>query len=368
MQKHIETGVFIPVGRHGWIHSVNSPDAEDGSYDRVLEVVQGAERLGFDFVLSPAIWRGRKGPSRHWMDSLESMTTTAALLQATSRITVFGTIHMTVYPPATIAKMVSTLDQIGKGRVGLNLVTGSSFLDLSHVGLWNDDLDHDQKYELSDEWIKLVKRYWTEDVISHKGQFFEAVEATMGPKPSTTPQLVNAGSSARGFQFAAENCDVAFIVASDTPKSVETARKAKEVAREMGKPDLKVFGLVTVIPGDTDEEAQALLDHFNAGVDKECVADIAAGYATSRSAAQTGSGSQFFEEGKPVSSVMSGELVGSYETLARRLAATVNDGDLDGLMLIVPDYVKDLEAVATKTLPLLAEYGITTSISQPSTV
>ena len=39
--------------------------------------------MGFDFVLSPGIWRGRKGPSEHWTRSLESLTTTAALLQAT---------------------------------------------------------------------------------------------------------------------------------------------------------------------------------------------------------------------------------------------------------------------------------------------
>ena len=91
MTKVIDTGVFIPVGNHGWIHSVNSPAVEDGSFERVLEVTKGAEGLGFDFVLSPGIWRGRKGPSGHWMRSLESLTTAAALLQATNRISVLGT-------------------------------------------------------------------------------------------------------------------------------------------------------------------------------------------------------------------------------------------------------------------------------------
>ena len=58
MTRTIETGVFIPVGNHGWIHSVNSPAVEDGSYKRNLEVTKHAEALGFDFVLSPSIWRG----------------------------------------------------------------------------------------------------------------------------------------------------------------------------------------------------------------------------------------------------------------------------------------------------------------------
>lgn len=258
MTKMIDAGVFIPVGNHGWIHSINSPAAEDGSFQRVLEVTKGAEELGFDFVLSPGIWRGRKGPSEHWMRSLESMTSSAALLQATKRISVFSTIHMTVYQPAIIAKMMSTLDQIGPGRVGLNLVTGSSYLDLSHVGLWRDDLSHDERYDLGDEWIEVVKRLWSEETVSHKGKFFELTEATMGPKPSRMPPLVNAGASERGLKFAVENCDIGFISAGDDPKYIESGRQAKAVARAMNRPDFKIYGLITLIPGESDEEAQAV--------------------------------------------------------------------------------------------------------------
>ena len=43
MTRAIDAGVFIPVGNHGWIHSVNSPAVEDGSFQRVLEVTKGAE-------------------------------------------------------------------------------------------------------------------------------------------------------------------------------------------------------------------------------------------------------------------------------------------------------------------------------------
>ena len=364
MSKQIEAGVFIPVGKNGWIHSMNTPYTP-GSYEHVREVVQLAERVGFDFVLSPAIWRGRKGPSRHWMDSLESFTTSAALLEATSRINVYSTVHMTVYPPATIAKMMGTLDQIGPGRVGLNLVTGSSYLDLAHLGLWNDELTHDERYDMADEWISLVKKLWTEDVIEHKGKFFETMEATMGPKPSKMPPLVNAGASPRGFKFAAENCDIAFIVASDDEKSIAAGRQAKQVAQEMGKTDLKTYGLITVIPGETDEEAQALMDHFDEGVDRVALADVAAGYEQNKDVKQLSDSSLALIGGEKMRSVMPGELIGSYDTLARRLATTINEGQLDGVLLVVPDYIKDLEAIATRTLPALAEYGITCNVGQP---
>lgn len=358
MGKMIDSGVFIPVGNNGWIHSVNTPYTP-GTFEHVREVVQRAEAVGFDFVLSPGIWRGRKGPARHWMHSLESLTTTAALLEATSRINVWSTAHLTVFPPPTVAKMMATLDQIGPGRVGLNLVTGSSYLDLAHLGLWNDQLNHDERYDMADEWIQLVKKLWTDEVIDHKGKFFETMEAHMGPKPSRMPPLVNAGASPRGFRFAAENCDAAFIVASDDSQSTATAQQSKETAREMGKTDLKTYGLVTLIPGETDDEAQARMDHFDAGVDRESLADIATGYEQNRSRKDLSDSSLALTGGEKARSVMPGELVGSYDTLARRLATTVTEGELDGLMLIVPDYINDLEAIATRTLPSMADHGIT---------
>jgi pyrimidine oxygenase len=364
MRKMIDVGVFIPVGNHGWIHSMNSPAVEDGSFRRVLEVTKGAEALGFDFVLSPGIWRGRKGPSEHWMRSLESMTTSAALLQATSKIGVFGTIHMTLYQPAIIAKMMTTLDQIGPGRVGLNLVTGSSYLDLWHVGLWQDGLSHDERYDLADEWTQVVKRLWTEEIISHKGRFFELNEATMGPKPSRLPPLANAGASGRGFKFAVENCDIAFIASGEEPKYIESGRQAKAIAREMNKPNLKVYGLLNVIPGTTDEEAQARLDHFNSGVDLACLEDIARGYSMNPNAKDVSASSRRLAGDGKGSSVPSGAMVGSYTSLAKRIARIVIESDLDGVILIVPDYVRDLDAVAKKALKCMAEYGVECRIGQ----
>ncbi len=358
MSRLIDVGVFIPVGNHGWIHSTNSPAVEDGSFGRVLEITKAAEVLGFDFVLSPAIWRGRKGPSEHWMQSLESLTTSAALLQATSRIGIFGTVHMTVYQPAIIAKMMTTLDQIGPGRIGLNLVTGSSYLDLSHVGLWRDGLNHDERYDLADEWIGLVKRLWTERVVSHSGPFFQLTEATMGPKPSRMPALANAGASGRGFRFAVENCDIAFISSGDEPKYIESGRQAKATARAMNKPDLKVYGLVTLIPGPTAEAAQARLEYFNAGVDMECLADIALGYDLNPDAKGVSASSRRLAGDGRRSAVTSGTMAGSYEGLAERVARIVVDSELDGIILIVPDYIEDLEAVVRHTLPRMATHGV----------
>lgn len=362
--RTVDAGIFIPVGNHGWIVSSNAPAAEDGSFGRVLEVVKGAEALGFDFVLSPAIWRGYQGPSEHWMRSLESVTLSAALLQATSRIMVYGTVHMTVFPPAAIAKMVSTLDQIAPGRVGLNLVTGSNYLDLSHLGLWRDGLDHAGRYDLADEWITVAKLLWTENYVSYKGRHFELNEAVMGPKPSCLPPLANAGASGRGFKFAVDNCDIAFITTGEGPEYAEAARKARATAQAAGKPDLKIYGLFTLVPGETEEDARARLAHFDAGIDTEAQAHIARGYEMNPNAKDVSTISKGRGGHGTGSSVARWTMIGSYESLAPRIATVVNEGDLDGIIFVVPDYVKDLDALAKKTLPRLTEYDITCRVGQ----
>ncbi|MGW6659523.1 LLM class flavin-dependent oxidoreductase [Rhodococcus sp. NPDC055024] len=358
----IEAGVFLPTKSSGWIHSVNVPHTP-GTYEHVRDVAVLAENLGFDFILSPANWRGRKGPSRNSQESLESLTASAGLLQATSRISVWGTAHATVFPPAIIAKMLSTLDQIGPGRVGLNVVTGGSKTDLAHLGMWNDVLNHDEKYDLAEEWITVIKGLWTKEVLDHAGSYFSTEGATMGPKPSKMPTLINAGASTRGLRFAAENCNVAFVAAGDDPKAIETARNVKVVAESVGRPELRCYGVISLIPGETDADAQARMEHLEAGADRESLQDVKSGYEQNKDFSKLSAASLAVAGGEKMSPVLPGTLIGSYETLAERIAYVVKEGRMDGILLTVPDYISDLEAVATRTIPLLPEFGVTTNFA-----
>jgi pyrimidine oxygenase len=146
-------------------------------------------------------------------------------------------------------------------------------------------------------------------------------------------------------------------------KFVESAQLAKSMAKDLNKPDFKVYGLMTIIPGETEEEAQALLDHFEAGVDLEGLADLARGYEQntkgfdklSRSTLAPLGGSQY-------KSVMPGATVGSYDNLAEKMAKQIKEADLDGILIVVPDYISHLAQLGTRTFPKLAEYGIECSV------
>ena len=52
---------------------------------------------------------------------------------------------------------------------------------------------------------------------------------------------------------------------------------------------------------------------------------------------------------------MSGRVAGSPQTLYQRINETIRAADLDGMMLIFPDYVADLEMFGRDVLPKLRE-------------
>lgn len=357
-----EIGVFLPVISGGWIKSTNSP-ALTGSYSSNLAIALAAEEMGFDFAMSPATWRGYGGDSNAMKYSLESLTCMAALAQATSRISIWATAHMMVFPPAVVAKIVATLDQIAPGRIGLNVVTGSRPQLMRQMGLWRD-LPHDERYDLADEWVSLVRRIWTEESVTHKGRFYETDDCQIFPKPSKMPTVICAGMSDRGFKFTAQNCNVAFMAAQDNDKFIGRALRAKEIAAEYQNPGLKTFGLFNLVIGDTDKEAQEKVDFYNAGVDRVAVARMMDEYNDDKEVASNQGSQVFMEQAKAASALMSNTLSGSADSLAERIARTVRAAKLDGVMVVLADYDADLRAFGHKVLPRMAELGVETNAAR----
>jgi pyrimidine oxygenase len=357
-QKTVEVGVFLPVGNDGWIWSRNVPDTP-GTYDHNKEVALLAEELGFDIAFSMMTWDGHQGETRHWSRILESMTMMAGLAEATSRIEVWGTAQVLQWHPVVAAKMIATIDEISGGRAGLNVVTGDAPLSLPQLDQFTPD-ESDGKYGLAPEWVQVVRKYWTNDKIEHDGKYFHAGGAWASPKPSKMPRIVCAGQSPAGLKFTAENCDCAFFTGSDNAMAVERMQLAKKIAADAGNPNLKTFGLFTLVPAASDQEADDRVAYFNEGTDTAAFESLLAYYTDPENEARKHWERQIAQR----QSLMDGYMAGSYDTLARRLATAVQQGDLDGIMLVVPDFIEDLEIVAREVFPRLTDFGITSNIVQ----
>ena len=193
----------------------------------------------------------------------------------------FGlTATVAAHNPYTFARDVSTLDQLTNGRIGWNIVTG--YVDSGARGLGQDGLDaHDSRYDRAEDFLQLAYKLWEgswEDAaviadkerrihalpekvhtVHHEGPFYRSNAIHMSaPSPQRTPLLFQAGTSARGLQFAGHHAEGVFIGASNPEAARESSRKLRQAAVDAGRQaqDLKIYAGVAVVTGTTEAEAK----------------------------------------------------------------------------------------------------------------
>jgi pyrimidine oxygenase len=338
-------GIFLPMANGGWILSSNAPPL-DGSYEYNYKVAMLAEQHGFDFIMSMAKWRGYGGVTQHWRYSLESQVLMAALAAVTKRVKVVATVHTLLQNPAVTAKMVATLDQISGGRAGLNVVTGSYKGEFEQMSAWRNDVNHDQRYDLAEEWIEIIKRLWSEESVTFKGKYFSMADCQSDPKPTRRPFLLCAGTSSKGMQFTVDEMDAIFAGGKDNEELAQICAGIKSMACARGR-SLKTYTMMNLVIGDTDAEAQAQADYFRAGFDEEACKGMMRAYGFLD--AEIGKENSFVKNAR--SSFMSAHIIGSVETVAKRLIEMMEYCHLDGMMLIFPDYLKSIPLFAREILP-----------------
>ena len=340
-----ELGVFLPIGNGGWIVSTSSPRLE-ASYADNRDIAVLAERHGLDFVMSMAKWRGYGGPSDHWGRTLESMTMMAGIAEATERVGIWATVHTPLFHPALVAKVFATLDQISGGRAGMNIVVGSYAREFSQMGLWSG-LDHDARYRHAEEWVTALKRLWTEDSVTTDGEFFQLQDCQSRPHPAAAPTLVCAGRSPAGLAFQARHCDAAFLSGHDLASLRAVSDQVRGLAEAEGR-RLRTYAMLTVVLGETDADARRRHRAYSAGVDAAALRTMTDAYGLSADRSDS-MAARAVEQGGFLTEVV----VGSPQTVVEQVAQVVEGGALDGVMLVFPDYLRDLPAFAEAVLPLL---------------
>jgi FMN-dependent oxidoreductase (nitrilotriacetate monooxygenase family) len=183
-------------------------------------------------------------------------------------------------PPYPLARRLSTLDHLTKGRVGWNIVTG--YLDSAAAGMGlGVQARHDQRYEIADEYMEVMYRLWEgsweDDAaphdrgrrlyadpakihrVRHAGKFYRVDAIHLcEPSPQRTPVLYQAGASSRGRAFAAAHAECVFINGPSpqvvAPQVADLRRRAAANGRDPA--DLMIFTLATVITGRSEAEAR----------------------------------------------------------------------------------------------------------------
>ena len=340
-----EFGVFLPVANGGWIVSRNTP-VLDGGWPQNRDAALIAEEEGLDFVMSMGKWRGFGGDTGHWGNALESVTMMAGIAALTKRVKIWATLHAILHNPVVAATMIATLDHISGGRAGLNIVAGAYRGEFEQMGAWNEKLDHDARYDLTEEWLTVVKRLWSEPKVDFKGKYFTIQDCISEPKPLRRPDLICAGMSSRGFDVSVRHADACFIGGRDEAETKAASLRAKSLAGKLGKP-IKTYAMCTVIHGDNDAAAEKTAAHYRAGLDEGAVAGMLESYGVAGNAMTARSQGAF----------MTHTVIGSPATCTERIEHFIRECALDGLMLVFADYEEGLRVTGKEILPALRKSG-----------
>src|SRR5215467_3158898 len=241
------------------------PERWSGSWADNLKLARMADDVGLDFLLAIARGEGYGGDTDYQGATLEALTWASGLLASTRRSTVFGTVHAPLFNPVIAAKEIETADQIGGGRLGLNLVIGWNEGEFEMFGV--EQRNHEARYTFAQEWLDVVKRAWSDEgTFDFEGSFLSLKGVRAHPKPygGTRPILMNAGSSPTGRAFALRNCDAFFTATATSRTSLEgnatKVNEIKEEARRYGR-EIAVYTVGQVTCRPTQRQAEDYYYH-----------------------------------------------------------------------------------------------------------
>ncbi|WP_213816156.1 LLM class flavin-dependent oxidoreductase [Glaciihabitans sp. dw_435] len=355
MSDH-EYGIFLPIGNGGWLVSDTAPHP-DGSYAYNKKSAILAEEAGMDFVMSMAKWRGFGGSTDHWGRSLESITMMTGIAEATERVKVWATVHANVHHPAIAAKMFVTLQQVAEGRAGMNIVSGAYADEFQQMGIWDADMSKDARYRMVDEWTEAVTRLWTEDSVTMDGEFFTLTDCESRPHPENPLTIISAGSSALGRDFQARRSDGAFLSGSTMEELRTASRDVHDRAAAAGR-DVKTYGMLTVVLADTDAAAEKRVTDIGVGVDREALANMRLSWGMPADRV-----SSWTESATGIDAFQTPYVFGSPDTVIGHINTVVEGAELDGIMLIFPDYLEDIPPFGESVLPVLRAQDASSEVS-----
>ena len=179
----MKVGLFLPHVR------------EHITAENILYIATEAEKEGIDsvWVLDRLLWPIK--PQTPYVASpdgslpvvyqnvLDPLTTLTYVAAVTKRISL-GTsvIDMFFQNPAVLSKRVTTLDILSDGRALTGLGIGWSKDEFEVSGIPYKD-----RGTRADEYLQVLKKIWTDDVVEFKGRFYNIPASKIGPKPVQKP-------------------------------------------------------------------------------------------------------------------------------------------------------------------------------------
>lgn len=237
--------------------------------ENILYIGKEAEKEGFDsvWVFERLLWPVKPQTPyggvpnlpipveyQSVLDPLETLTYLAGNTQRISLGT--SIIDILFHNPVILARRFATLDVLSGGRViaGLGLGWSKDEYDASGIPF-------SHKGARADEYMQVLKRIWTDDVVEFRGQFYNIPASKIGPKPVQKPHppILLGAYSPKAFPRIVNYADGWIPIAGSVPleQQEQAINGLREAARKANKDPSNIRIFVLSYPNVLDSSSQS---------------------------------------------------------------------------------------------------------------
>ena len=233
----------------------------DGEFDPAAfgAYLARVEELGFDSAWTQEHVLG----TAPVLGPVETMTYAAA---CTGRLRLGCVVFVsTLYSPVHLAKSLSTLDQLSRGRIEIGVGTGGPGRPFAAFGV-----DPGRYVARFTEGLALMKALWTEPRVTFDGEFWQLKDVAMEPKPAQKPcpPIWFGGAGPAALRRAARLGD-GFFGAGSTPTATFAAQvqTVREALARPGRPAGE-FRIAKRVYVAVDSDAARARDRMNRALER----------------------------------------------------------------------------------------------------
>ncbi|WP_214401006.1 LLM class F420-dependent oxidoreductase [Pseudonocardia lacus] len=194
----------MKIGLH--IADFTYPAGPAGLADDLARIASTAEEVGFARIsVMDHVWQiGVLGPPEH--DMLEAYTALGYLAARTSKVELLAWVTAVTYrEPGMLAKLVSTLDVLSKGRAWLGI--GAAWNGDEARGLGLPFPSTKERFERLEETLQICLQMWSEDDGPYVGQHYKLDRTLNVPQTLQRPHppiLIGGGGEKKTLRLVAQ--------------------------------------------------------------------------------------------------------------------------------------------------------------------
>ena len=169
----------------------------EATKENILQIAVDAEKEGIDslWVAERLLWplnprtpypASPDGSLPTFYQNVFDPLGTLTFVAAHTNKIALGTsvIDMLFHNPIILARRFATLDVLSKGRsiAGLGIGWSKDEYQVSNIPF-------EKRGKRADEFVQVLKKVWTDDVVEFKGQYYNIPASKIGPKPVQKPHI-----------------------------------------------------------------------------------------------------------------------------------------------------------------------------------